>query len=228
VISKSRMFKEVTKTWNPVVGCLHGCQYCWARALAKGRLKRIYGDFRPRFFFERLERTPRSGTVFVCDMGDMWGDWVPRRWIERVLDKAFLASNPNLTLLFLTKNPRRYEEFIQDLQGIENIVLGATIESNLNHRLSSAPAPRERFLAMKNIECERKFISIEPILDFTSDPFLRWISAIRPEFVYVGYDNYGHRLPEPSLEKTEKLIAELEKFTEVRRKTIRRAWWEAK
>lgn len=35
----SRMFSVVSKTWNPVTGCLHGCVYCWARRLAETKLR---------------------------------------------------------------------------------------------------------------------------------------------------------------------------------------------
>ena len=31
----SKMFQEVTDTWNPITGCLHGCIYCWARRYAE-------------------------------------------------------------------------------------------------------------------------------------------------------------------------------------------------
>ncbi|RLG05024.1 MAG: hypothetical protein DRN65_07395, partial [Thaumarchaeota archaeon] len=49
---------------------------------------------------------------------------------------------------------------------------------------------------------------------------------VKPIFVYVGYDNYGHKLPEPTLDKTKQLIAKLSEFTEVRYKTLRKAWYE--
>lgn len=66
-------------------------------------------------------------------------------------------------------------------------------------------------------------VSIEPILDF--DPvFPRWIEQIKPEFVYVGFDNHNKHLEEPPLEKTRGLIKALEGFTEVRTKTLREAW----
>jgi len=217
----TRMFKEVTVTWNPVVGCLHGCVYCWARRLARGRLKKLYGDFRPRFFPERLKKVPKSGLVFVCDMGDLFGDWVHSEVIGQVIEVTI--DHPNVTFLSLTKNPRRYHEF--DFP--DNVILGATIETTEGTgRISSAPMPAMRAGAMMTLKHDRKFVAIEPILNFDLPRFVRWIKDIDPKFVYVGYDNYGHRLPEPSLEKTKALIAELSKFTEVRCKTIRPAWWE--
>jgi hypothetical protein len=47
-----------------------------------------------------------------------------------------------------------------------------------------------------------------------------------PWKVAVGYDNYGNGLDEPLLLKTDTFIELLEEFTEVERKTIRKAWWE--
>ncbi|GAI06806.1 unnamed protein product [marine sediment metagenome] len=87
------------------------------------------------------------------------------------------------------------------------------------------PEPYWRTHAMLQTEHKRKAVTIEPILQFTSILAV-WIEQINPEFVYVGYDNHNCRLPEPSLAETMKLIEQLEVFTEVRTKTIRKAWWE--
>jgi len=71
-----------------------------------------------------------------------------------------------------------------------------------------------------------KFLSIEPILDFTSE-FWEKIVEINPFMIYVEYDNYNNRLPEPTLDKTLQLIRKLsEEGFLVLKKTIRRAWYE--
>ncbi|MDW8022109.1 MAG: hypothetical protein RMI78_05735, partial [Nitrososphaerota archaeon] len=67
----------------------------------------------------------------------------------------------------------------------------------------------------------------EPILDFDLSELVHAIRRIKPIFVYVGYDNYGHRLPEPTLEKTKQLVEEISKFTDARFKTLRKAWYES-
>ncbi|MBA7707801.1 hypothetical protein ES703_116684 [subsurface metagenome] len=77
---------------------------------------------------------------------------------------------------------------------------------------------------MRALDHPKKFISIEPICDFDLDEMLSWMAEINPEIIEVGYDNYHNRLREPPLAKTEKLIKELEGFTTVVRKTIRKAW----
>lgn len=79
---------------------------------------------------------------------------------------------------------------------------------------------------MMKLPHKRKEVTIEPILSFNKHVMLMWIENISPAFVYVGYDNHDCKLPEPSLEKTKKLIADLELITEVRVKSLRKAWWE--
>jgi len=214
-------------TWNPITGCLHNCIYCWARRYSK-RLAamgiepyKTY-DFKPAFAEWRLrQRFPKDSFIFVSDMGDMWGDWVPKEWIERVL--RVLRTKRDSEFFFLTKNPKRYHEF-QD-KFTNNMILGATIETNKSYRVTRAPSPRERFEAMRDLDWSRKVVVIEPILDFDPE-FIDWIREIRPEMVHIGYDNYGNRLPEPTFEKTMDLKKELNEITEVEISTIRKAWYE--
>ena len=224
---KSRMFGEITSTWNPVVGCLHGCVYCWARRYAE-RLSKMGVEpyairgFKPTFIPERLERKfPRNSFVFVSDMGDLFGDWVPGEWIEKVLE--VIRMRPHTYFLLLTKNPKRYLSFNLPV----NTVAGATIESNRDYpSLSRALPQSERIDAMKKLTHKHKAVVVEPILEFDLDEFTEAIREISPSFVYIGYDNYGFKLPEPRLEKTIEFINKLRGFTDVRVKTIRKAWYE--
>jgi len=215
------MFQFVTRTWNPIKGCLHNCVYCWARRLAETKLKstRKYRDgFLPRFFPHELNvRFKPNEFVFVADMGDMFGKWVPDSWIKSVINvtKRF----PKTTFLFLTKNPARYQDFV-DLFG-DNCILGATIETNRNYNVTKAPPPAKRYKAMKEIDFDRKFVSIEPVMDFDYITFYEWIRDIGPEMVAIGYDNYNNGLPEPPVSKVRRFISDLEKFTKVWVKTIK-------
>jgi protein gp37 len=110
-------------SWNPVTGCLHGCFYCYARAISTSdKMAEVYPQkFEPTFIPERLgaprntKVPPNAKTeigwknVFVCSMADLWGKWMPREIIEAVLREV--DEYPQWNYLFLTKFPDRYLEF---------------------------------------------------------------------------------------------------------------------
>lgn len=224
----SRMFSLVTETWNPVTGCNHYCIYCWARRLALTKLKntkKYRNGFKPAIHPNEFKKKFSGGIVFVTDMGDLFSSTVPREWILKVI--RYTAKFSDTYFLFMTKNPMRYHEFLDEFP--PNAILGATIETDRDdlyykHKISQAPPPSERYIAMKTLDWDKKFISIEPILDFDLENFSKWIEEISPIMVYIGYDNYGWKLPEPPLNKTLELIDKLREITIVIKKTIRKAW----
>lgn len=67
--------------------------------------------FEPTFHRYRLDdpvKKKRPRNIFVCSMADLFGTWVPTRWIVEVLDACQAAPQHNY--MFLTKNPERYME----------------------------------------------------------------------------------------------------------------------
>ena len=225
------MFNVVSGTWNPVTGCLYNCNYCWARNLATTKLQnshRYLKGFKPSLNeTEFRSKFGKGDLIFVSDMGDLFGSFVPSDWISQVLDHT--AHYPDANFLFMTKNPQRYHEFL--LRMPKNAILGVTIETNNDEivqtdKVSTAPLPSERYNAMKDLDWNRKMVSIEPILDFELKTFGDWIEDIYPFLVYVGYDNYDHKLREPNLKNTLDLIRMISEYTLVIRKTIRPAWFE--
>lgn len=107
-------------SWNPVTGCLHGCDYCYAREIATSqRFASAYPvGFTPLFHHERLD-APKNTTipanrmddpaykrVFVCSMADLYGRWVPQDWIDQV--HAAMLESPQWQYITLTKFPDRY------------------------------------------------------------------------------------------------------------------------
>jgi DNA repair photolyase len=204
------MFPFVTSTHNIVVGCKHDCVYCWAKALAEGKLKRFYGDFSPRFLEKRCATLrPKQGEcVFLSDMGDLWGEWVPENWIRIILQ--LVRMNGQADFLFMTKNPERYLDALHAIPN--NTILGCTVETNLDEltaRVSKAPVPSERFASMRSIQGYRTMLSLEPIMKFEPEGFLNDILDIKPSCIAVGYDNYDNHLPEPPLNEVKELIANL-------------------
>jgi len=163
-------------TWNPVTGCLHDCEYCYARAIANrfgwgadepdinervlyeipvsGGKKQPYPfNFQPTFHQYRLGEPAmwtKPRTIFVCSMADLFGDWVPDEWIEQVFEACKAA--PQHRYLFLTKNPIRYVDLADagKLPNGKNFWYGST----------AANQGMDIFWANEY----NTFVSIEPIL----------------------------------------------------------------
>lgn len=203
-----RMFEFITKVWNPIGGdCKNNCPYCWAKRLIKKYdMKKYTGE--PKLYRKQLKKKfKETDFVFVQDMSDLFGSWVPREIIQEVLD---YIKQSEATFLLLTKNPKRYLEF----EIPENCVCGATIETDTGFR-------GDRFDAMTALNHERKMVSIEPVMYF-SRCFLPRLILCGLEFVAVGYDNYGCGLDEPLLDNVNELISNLEKNgIKVYKKTLR-------
>jgi len=161
-------------TWNPVTVCLHNCEYCYARGIAHrfsgisyfDYLEAFDGDrhfkahriaypagFMPTFHRYRLnepQRIKKPRNIFVCGMADLFGDWAPDELIKEVF--AACAAAPQHRYLFLTKNPKRYDELAEKeiLPMKDNYWYGST-----------ATAKNETFWWSKR---HNAFVSIEPIL----------------------------------------------------------------
>lgn len=230
----SYMFKingETVKTNTVLRGkCQHACAYCWVEELKKefSAMRKVYaGEYwlsETELAKIRNNRYMKGDTVFIADTNDLFAEAVPVKLIKSVLHETHYN---NATFLFCTKNPVRYSEFLHLFK--KEDILGATIETDSigNYdSFSRAPAPSKRIAIMQQGFHSRKMISIEPIFNF-SGGFASKLIAIKPELVFVGYDNYKKNLPEPSLKKTQKLINDLRSAgINVIEKTLRKAWWE--
>ena len=168
--------------------------------------------------------------VFVCDMMDIGDPRIPRNATTALFKK--IESHPDTRFLLLTKNPYWYIVCLNDCINHlpKNVYLGATIETDLDHTLavSQAPTTRQRLNVMEALKVRYpdrpRFVSVEPIMAFSAG-FAQELIDLDPWGVAVGYDGYNHRLPEPKLEDTEKLIECIEEAgIQVFRKDVRRAW----
>lgn len=223
-MGRKRIHDFITDTHNPLVGCRHFCVYCWAHKLASTRLKHMEqykdGFDHVRLVPWKLRYVGKNQGVFVCDMGDLFGAWVPAEWISRILE-ALREANPTNTFFFETKNPVRLKEFLSEYP--KTAILSATIETNRNYKLTKAPEPYDRYLAMRELRGlwdGKLHIAIEPMQKFDWS-FVNDIKDINPDIVSVGWNNrkdFNGRLPEPTIEEADELIDELSKFTDVRLK----------
>lgn len=169
-------------TWSPVTGCLHGCEYCYARRIVQrfgdkndeewhdlyqpfykidGKINPYPYGFAPTFHRYRLDepqKLKKPSKIFVCSMADLFGAWVPDEWIEQVFETCKKASQH--TYMFLTKNPYRYMQLALRgrLPNRENFWYGTTITEN------------DR-LPFNALEYKRNFISLEPLRGPVSEKF---------------------------------------------------------
>lgn len=125
-------------------------------------------------------RWKKPRMIFVCSMTDLFGDWVPDEWIDRVF--AIMALAPQHTFQVLTKRakrmrdymalPRRFACWIEaasDIHadwrelarlplrepGLENVWLGVSIESQ---------DFAWRWNYLKETPAAVRFVSAEPLL----------------------------------------------------------------
>ena len=163
-----------TMTWNPVTGCKHGCKYCYAAKISE----RFGWSFEPEIHRERLEEPQlkkQPQNIFVCSMSDLFGDWVPYEWLEKVFDVCNGA--PQHRYLFLTKNPSRYVELAKNglLPSGDNYWYGSTTPTQGGQYWYPAS--------------HKTFRSIEPILN----KFDRFTVPIRyADWVIIGAET-GNR-----------------------------------
>lgn len=110
--------------------------------------------FKPTLHEYRLGDLLKKGfgeTIFVCSMADLFGEWVPDKWIEEVFNACKEAEGHRY--LFLTKNPDRYMELAKagKLPEEKNFWYGST-----------ATTPDTKFWWSEH---HNTFVSIEPMLE---------------------------------------------------------------
>jgi len=150
----------------------------------------------------------KDKTIFIEHCNDLFASSVSGDLIASIL--AHCCGWPKNTYVFQTKNPERYFSWLRDMP--ENHILGVTIETNrCMANISKAPSPELRVEAMVELP-GRKFVTIEPVLDFDVDVLVDWICAIDPEFLNLGADSKDNYLPEPTVEKISQLVQKLKKL----------------
>ena len=194
--STGNMYPWVTHTWNVLKGqCPHDCIYCYMKK---------WGEQPPLRFHNKELRTDlgTGNTIFVGSSCDMWAETIPKGFINAILDRC--REYPKNGYLFQTKNPARFNEFLDYLP--YRTILGVTIESNrCSNVCRGGPCENARYQVMKSL-ARPKMVSIEPVMDFDLDVFLKMLLEINPEFVSIGANTSNVQLPEPEPVKLKALI----------------------
>ncbi len=149
------------ESWNPITGCNFSCKYCYARRMTN-RLAGRYGypkvnPFEVTFHWDRLNQPlkwKKPKKIFVCSMGEMWGEGVCPARIGDVL--KICRKSQHHIFQFLSKNPTRYSDF----QCIPNGWYGATVDglpftrNNLEKLVHSTRGAKVRFISFEPLLAE--------------------------------------------------------------------------
>jgi DNA repair photolyase len=210
--STGNMYSWVTDMHTHLGGdCPHACSYCYVNTgfMNTPRPKRYCGPL--RLIEQEFKVNYGTGkTIFIEHKNDLFCAEMPDVFIIRII--AHCLKHPGNTYVFQTKNPVRYLSW--DALFPKGSILGTTIETNRDmSKISKAQPAGERALAMCRLPKEiRKFVTIEPVLDFDVDILAGWIADIRPEFLNLGADSKGHNLPEPSIDKIYAFAEKLKEY----------------
>ncbi len=203
------MYGFVTHTWNTVKGkCEHNCSYCY--------MKRWKRQKEQRFDSEELTTDLGHGNfIFVGSSNDLFADKINDEWIRLTLEHCSKFKNK---YLFQTKNPSNLLKYKDELP--KDSIICTTIETNRIYPLimQNSPKPELRALAMSKLVMFKRFVTIEPIMDFDLPELVELIKQCSPVQVNIGADSGGHNLSEPTKEKILALIDELNKFTSIAQK----------
>ncbi len=156
------------ESWNPVTGCVKispGCKHCYAERFAE-RFRGTPGHpfatgFTPTLRPERLGQPHRWRTrrmVFVNSMSDLFGEFVPDDFIEKVFE--VMRATPQHTYQVLTKRAARMKAWVNRrpwVGGCSNIWLGVSVEDQ------KYGMPRIDLL--RATRAAVRFLSIEPLLE---------------------------------------------------------------
>ena len=202
---RGNMYEFVTHTWNAIRGrCPHDCKYCYMKAFPLGKISLDKNELQTYL--------GEGNFIFVGSSCDMFADAIKGQWIKKTL-RHCQRYNKN-KYLFQSKNPKRMYAMREYIP--HGSIVGTTIETNRTYYeiQRSAPLMSERAHFMGLLQGFKGFktmVTIEPIMDFDLEALMRLIIKCKPEWVNIGADSKGHKLPEPSREKIEQLIVELAK-----------------
>lgn len=206
--SVGNMYSWVTHTHTHLGGeCPHECSYCYVGKSRYGIIPRYEGKIR---LIEKEFKVNygSSKTIFMEHMNDAFADGVPEHYINRIIGHCKLY--PDNTYVFQSKNPAKFT----DWRFPSKVILGTTIETNREIKISKAPHPLDRFKAMSEIKFQypnyRIFITIEPIMEFDLKEMIDNLIEVHPDFINIGADSKKCGLLEPTKTEVQSLIRSIQ------------------
>lgn len=150
-------------TWNPSTGCnkvTSGCKNCYAEVMAKRLQAMGTPGYENGFEFtimpDRLEipkKIKKPTKFFVNSMSDLFHENMPFDFLDKVFET--IRQTPIHQYQILTKRENILNEYFKTRTVPKNVWLGVTVEN---------ASTKNRIDALRNIDAEIKFLSIEPLI----------------------------------------------------------------
>lgn len=149
---------------------------------------------------DTLDKLKMGNNIFVGAMSDVFGAWVPEKWIRDVLNVC--EERPQHNYMFLTKNPERYLELhrVGQLPEADNLWYGATVANSVQlamatHVFTELP---DRYHA---------FFSVEPILEDVAGTDIWEEAILQTDWIIIGAET-GRRknMVVPEMEWIRKIV----------------------
>lgn len=159
-------------TINPIKGlCPVDCKdnqgksYCYARRMYKRFKWDTEIEWCPRVFRE-LDKLQSGSRVFIGSTVELFGAWVKEVWLKLIFEEIVL--HPNLTFIFLTKQP---QNLIKWSPFPDNCWVGVSVP----HAYDDTPIGHfeafQRISQLGKIKATVKFVSFEPLLESIASEF---------------------------------------------------------
>jgi protein gp37 len=200
----ANLLKYVNALGKTVWACVHaseGCRFCYSEALAKRRgrgeaftaehMKALTPYFDTKEADQVLKSKKIAGKkVFVDDMTDLFGEWVPD---EIIIDHFKLfAQRPDVTFQVLTKRAKRVYDLSTAIPGLmdwSHVHIGVSAENQKTFD--------ERWHLLRAADVAVRWVSIEPLIaPVDAQPALyeyldEWVW---PDGIVIGGESgAGHR-----------------------------------
>lgn len=175
-------------TINPVKGlCPMACSYCYARRMYKRFHWNPEVRYDPNVMLD-TSNINNPSKIFVGSTMELFGDWVKPEWLKSIFD--WVKTDVGIhTYIFLTKQPH-------------NLVKWSPFPENCWVGVSTTGMDSRSHLesVFGDIQAMVKFVSIEPLLDYSPMDF-RWV-----DWVIVGRQTPISGMTQPRREWIQDII----------------------
>ncbi len=214
-------------SWNPITGCLNGCEYCYARKLANTRLKERYLANKnvadgAKGGFSKLTV---AGKVTTLSEGDYADPFYPRLWEDRLFEPfagkramgkgkgIFVCDMSDLfgigipedwtrKVLHIIKMCPQHRFYLLTKQP-QNLIKFSPFPDNCYVGITCDTKKRmvEGYQYLCNIEAKVKYISFEPLLERMD---VKSLSSIN--WAIIGQQTPFNKATTPKIEWVEEIV----------------------